>query len=425
MNPISGGELSIGQGIPLYDMPILVSGSSNGIGEADEKYRETRRASAEFIVNLLAQSEHEKRDAAGDDQFLIKSFFSNKETVRTSTVLPHMFDDQTGIENTDTFGEDCYDYCAIGVSTVAIPERIIMSYAVGQIIDKLLGSPAVKAAVVADGIVRNLKNGAQTDAVNGAASSTYDKVNRLNVPSDSGIKGFDLKPMGGVQANSTINTMLINGRDVDSKLIELCRLARPGNVAFDIDAIRDGTAATQYKNALGLDKFKSKAFQDSEEWLTSQEKEFEKRAKLFMIEHGPRSFICLCKGVGPDGETFDGLLARLNKLEDPVDRAEKIRAAKSKTDNLQAKMNGLLGRISNWLGHHVETWHTQFVQMRTNLVLYTALDSAASEQIRQMRSVGERIGKKVGVLNSYACVVKEEMLGEENALAMDSGFPYG
>ncbi|MCE5187607.1 MAG: tubulin-like doman-containing protein [Eubacteriales bacterium] len=329
VSPASDGErpVDIRKGKPLYDMPILVSGSADGIGNEMEKYRETRKTATEFIVNLLADSENTKSNAAGDDQFLIKSFFSNKETVRTATFLPNMYDSHSSHENPGTFGEDCFDYCAIGVSTIAMPERIIMSYAVDEIVETLLGNESMFAG--------------------------------------NGFKGFDLKPMGRVQADSAIPAILINGRAVDSRIVEICRLSKPNNTEFSIDEIRSGNAAVQYRNALGLNKFRAKAFQESEVWLTGQARAFEERAKMYMLEHGPHSFVCLCKGIGPDGETFDGLLARLEKMEDPVDRAEKIRASKAKTDRLQSKMNGFLGKISNWLGHHVDTWHSQFLELES------------------------------------------------------------
>jgi hypothetical protein len=338
VNPVSDGEraVTIRKGSPLYDMPILVSGSADGNGGAMEKYRETRRTATEFIVNLLADSENAKSAAAGDDQFLIKSFFSNKETVRTATLLPHMYDRETKVENEGTFGEDCFDYCAIGVSTVAIPERIIMSYAVDEIVQTLLGKASVFAG--------------------------------------NGFKGFDLQPMGKVQGSGMITEILINGRMVDSKIVELSRLSRPAGVDFSISDIRDGSADEQYRRALRVPEAKKKAIKDSDEWLTSQVKAFEERARLFMTEHGPRSFVCLCKGIGPDEEPFDGLLARLEKMADPVDRAEKIRASIAKTNRLKSKMNGFFAPLTNWLGHHVETWHSQFLEVEASQIEQVVAD---------------------------------------------------
>lgn len=338
VNPVSDGEraISIRKGSPLYDMPILVSGSADGNGGAMEKYRETRRTATEFIVNLLADSENAKSAAAGDDQFLIKSFFSNKETVRTATLLPHMFDHDTKTENEGTFGEDCFDYCAIGVSTVAIPERIIMSYAVDEIVQTLLGKASIFAG--------------------------------------NGFKGFDLQPMGKVQGGGMINEILLNGRAIDSKIVELSRLSRPAGVDFAISDIRDGSADEQYRRALRVPEAKKKAMRDVDEWLTSQVKAFEERARLFMTDHGPRSFVCLCKGVGPDEEPFDGLLARLEKMDNPMDRAEKIRASIAKTNRLKSKMNGFFAPLTNWLGHHVETWHSQFLEVESSQIEQAVAD---------------------------------------------------
>ena len=340
VNPMSDGErpIVVRKGNPLYDMPILVSGSVNGVGAAMEKYRETRQTATEFIVNLLADSENTKSSAAGDDQFLIKSFFSNKETVRTATFLPHMFDQKTGNENPGTFGEDCFDYCAIGVSTVAIPERIIMSYAVDEIVQTLMG--------------------------------------RASDFAGNGFHGFDLLPMGRVQSGGIMNELLINGRAIDSKVVGLCRLSRPSGVDFQIADIRDGSADEQYRRALRVNEAKRKAISDVDVWLTGEVNEFVKRAGTYMIDHGPRSFVCLCKGVGPEEETYDGLIARLEKMDDPVDRAEKIRASIAKLKRLKGKMNGFLAPLTNWLGHHVETWHSQFLEVES-----AAIEQAVAEHL--------------------------------------------
>lgn len=329
-NSEGGNPIRVRKDNPLYNMPILVSGSVNGIGSAAEKFRETRQTAAEFIVNLLADSEHTQRTAAGDDRFLLKSFFSNMETEREANFLPHMFDQNTGDEKPGMFGEDCFSYNAIGVSTLAIPERVIMAYAVNEIVQTLLGE-----------------------------SSTF---------AGKGFKGFDVNPMGRVQGNGAINDILINGRIVDSKIVDLCKLSKPQNSNYGIDDIRSGTAETSYRRDLNIPAVTKKAINEADAWLVDQVKAFEDKARLFMVDHGPRAFVCLCKGVGPKDETFDGLLSRLGKMDDPVNRLEKIRASKAKTDHLQAKMNGFFGKISNWLGHHVETWHSQFLEVESSRI---------------------------------------------------------
>ncbi len=338
VSPVSDGgrAVCIRKGEPLYDMPILVSGSADGNGGAAEKYCETRRTATEFIVNLLAKSENTKSAAAGDDQFLIQSFFSNKETVRTHNLLPFLFDHGTSAEQQGMFGEDCFDYCAIGVSTVAIPERIIMSYAVDEIVQTLLG--------------------------------------KANVFAGNGFKGFDLQPMGKVQGGGIINEILLNGRAIDSKIVELSRLSRPSGVDFQISDIRDGSADEQYRLALRTPETKRKAIKEADEWLTSQVKVFEERARLFMTDHGPRSFVCLCKGIGPDEQPFDGLLTRLEKMDNPMDRAEKIRASIAKTNRLKSKMNGFFAPLTDWLWHHVETWHSQFLEVESSQIEQAVAD---------------------------------------------------
>lgn len=336
----TGDPIRITQKNPLYSMPILVSGSVDGIGEPMSKYRETRRSATEFIVNLLASSESTKKNATDDDRFLLKSFFANKESVRGDHLI-NLYDPDRKTELEGVFGEDCFSYFAIGVSTVAIPERIIMSYAVDEIVQTLLGKASVFAG--------------------------------------NGFKGFDLQPMSKVQSNGAINEILINGRAVDSKIIELCKMSRPGGVDFKIPDIRDGSADDQYRRALRISEVKKKAISGVNEWLTSQVQLFEERARLFMTEHGPRSFVCLCKGIGSEDEVFDGLLSRLDKMEDPVDRAEKIRASAAQVKRTKGKLDGAFSKVSDAIGHHVETWHSQFLQAESAVIEQAVSDHLYGE----------------------------------------------
>ncbi len=57
--------------------------------------------------------------------------------------------------------------------------------------------------------------------------------------------------------------------------------------------------------------------------------------------------------------------------------------------------------------------------LRLNLALYSLLEPAASDRIDFLREIMDQLGSKLGILNSYACIVKRNMQGEENALSMD------
>lgn len=329
VNPVSDGgvEKIVRKGKPLYDMPILVSGSADGTGLAKDKYPETRRTATEFIVNLLAESESNKSKAAGDNQFLLKSFLSNKETTRTTTFLPHMYDPDTNREIGEMFGEDCFDYCAIGVSTVAIPEQIVMSYAVEEIVNSLLGS-----------------------------SSRF-------VAND--FKGFDLAPMGSVQGAGAISQILITAKTVSGKLEGFCKLTRPDGMDADINDIRGGSADEQFRRALRVNEVRRKAITDVDKWLSDEVDEFIKRAKQYMVEHGPQSFVMLCKGVDSTKSNYEGLLARLEKIEDPEDRIANVKLAVADIDKTQTKLKGFGGTIRNAFAKHVETWHRQFIALES------------------------------------------------------------
>jgi len=325
VNPMSDGErpMIVRKGKPLYDIPILVSGSADGTGLAKDKYPETRRTATEFVVNLLAESESNRNEAAGDNQFLLKSFLSNKETTRTTTFLPHMYDPQTNQEMGEMFGEDCFDYCAIGVSTVAIPEQIIMAYAVEEIVKSLLGN-----------------------------SSRF-------VAND--FKGFDLSPMGKVQGAGAIGQILMSGKTVGNKIGSLCKLTRPEDVTLDIDDIRGGGADEQFRRALRVTEVKRRAITEVDKWLSDEVNGFIDRAKQYMIEHGPQSFVMLCKGVDSEKTNYDGLLARLEKIGDTEDRTANVKRAESEVEKTQLKLKGFTGTVRNAFGKHVETWHRQFI----------------------------------------------------------------
>jgi len=62
---------------------------------------------------------------------------------------------------------------------------------------------------------------------------------------------------------------------------------------------------------------------------------------------------------------------------------------------------------------------SKVLPLRLNLALYTMLELPAAERIEQLRSLADRVDSKLGILNSYACIVKQNMRGDENALAMD------
>lgn len=57
--------------------------------------------------------------------------------------------------------------------------------------------------------------------------------------------------------------------------------------------------------------------------------------------------------------------------------------------------------------------------LRLNLAFYALLEPAASDRIDRLREIADQLGSKLGILNSYACIVKRNMQGEENALSMD------
>lgn len=81
----------------------------------------------------------------------------------------------------------------------------------------------------------------------------------------------------------------------------------------------------------------------------------------------------------------------------------------------QEAADRLVSLVDEKLQHGELTW---VLPLRLNLVFYTTLDASASERAGQIREIAGKLGGKLGILNSYVCVVKHSMRGEENALAM-------
>ena len=62
---------------------------------------------------------------------------------------------------------------------------------------------------------------------------------------------------------------------------------------------------------------------------------------------------------------------------------------------------------------------TRTVPMRVNVALYECLREAAEERISLLRGTADRLGEQLGVLNSYVCLLKQQISKEENARDMD------
>lgn len=116
----------------------------------------------------------------------------------------------------------------------------------------------------------------------------------------------------------------------------------------------------------------------------------------------------------PDDLSID--LARLYAITFEKDEFLFLQCAELFQNDARNAANQLVMKIDERLRHGEMT---RVLPLRLNLALYTTLEASASDRLQQLREMVEEVGGKLGMLNSYACILKQHMLGEENALAMD------
>lgn len=322
---VSPAPIKINRDNNLYDMTILVSGSINGTGELPEKNKRTLNAVAESVVNLLADSEHiAGRNADAEQQFLLTSFFSNMGKAREN-VFTAMFNADTHTEKANLFGEDSYDYCAIGVGTAAIPEKIVKAYVIEQILRTISGET--------DGFVID------------------------------GFRGFDKTPCGKHEAESAISKLLADADDkaIERKIKELSRLSNPGDfLKYSINDILSETADGQYAEDLRVKSARDAAIPALDKWLRGQYSAFVANVEQYMMEHGPRAFVWLCEGIGPDATGYTGLESHLLDMKPTINWMREVEKNKTALEATRKKLEGFWGKVlPGWKGH-CDTWHSQF-----------------------------------------------------------------
>ena len=115
--PSSSSSVTIDATMPLYNFPILISGS----------YENATSLIGETIVNLMA---------ATDGNFGQEEFYSNRDTERNNALSVNNVS-EGGVIKPDYYPEDSHMYCGIGYSSATIPEKIVIPNIIGKVSGKL------------------------------------------------------------------------------------------------------------------------------------------------------------------------------------------------------------------------------------------------------------------------------------------------
>lgn len=325
----------------LYDEAFIVSGSNSSV--TTNCFKRATETVSEAILNLLADSNATGMDQNGKSVFLWGSFKSNRDKER-GNVLSNLFQtNQT--ENSGAYADDVFDYCAVGVGTAALPEQTIKCNAVKQVAEKIISL--------------------QNTAVN------------------ADFQGFDTIPLTKEQGRSAILALkLISPVKLEEELIrqaeQLSEWDPDVKPLEKKDIIAAGAEAKATQCLVEADREKAKRELDKAitTILKKGYKDFEDKAEAFLIQHGPKAFVNVFKGIQQQGEPYDGLMNEINEY----DRArstnlQKIRVDEKREvlDDCTQNLKGLLGGLRGGLGA-VNTWHTAFKE-------YSAASLAESEAV--------------------------------------------
>lgn len=275
----------------LYDSAYLINGSGG-----PEAFAQAIGAVSEGIVNMIANAQSENAQAvmnnAGatqqqrDETQLISSFRSNQDTARTEKLTTGLYDALKD-EIHGAFGEDVFNYNAIGVGTASVPEQAFKTYAINIMAQTVAGT-----------------------GVPGFAPA-------------SAVRGWPTEPLTQIEGETKINEMLTMTPESlqGGILAEVNRINWPaGFVNLSVDEIRAGQTQ-RAAVALGCvfdgpNQIKAANEQAVMDWINSHVEEqynsFLNTARTFLLQYGPRAFVNLYYGIAPQANRYAGILAKLN-----------------------------------------------------------------------------------------------------------------
>lgn len=331
-----GSPLQVDGDHLLYDTVFLVSGSV--AGAVVNPYETAIGAVKESIVNILTEDQNriavEAAKAGGGTApvFMMSQFKTNSDTER-SNVISHGFATTaagipTGSEENDFYGDDVYNYNAIGVGTASVPTELIKCYAVDRVVQNVLHLNNAQGSVT---------------AVTGAVSvPTW-----LDGPLSSG---------GGTQK---INALLAFNPDaVRGTITANVRLALSADFSTTRDAALSGAAANNICSDLGIDSTgtsQASFTQAIHNQIDRRYAQFELDLSAFLKEYGPYTFRDLYNGVGSD-HSYNGLSMVLSSYQSAVSGmlTDGEGALETARRQLAQPVTGLLPvRLSNWVNAFV------------------------------------------------------------------------
>lgn len=274
----------------LYDSAYLINGSGG-----EEAFAQAIGAVSEGIVNMIADAQSENAAAVKanaqatqqqiDDTQLISSFRSNQATARRNKFTNGLFN-SLGDEINGAYGEDIFDYNAIGVGTASVPEQAFKTYAINIMAQTVAGA-----------------------GVPGFAPA-------------AAIQGWPTQPLTQTQGDAIIaNLLSLTPESLQSDILAKVKTINwPANfVNLSADEIRAGQtqrAAVSLGCVFnGPNQVATANEQALMEWINSHVEEqynsFLNAAKAFLLQHGPRAFVNLYYGIAPQDNRYPGILARL------------------------------------------------------------------------------------------------------------------
>lgn len=325
--------LQVDQHNLLYDTVFLVSGAV--AGATQNPYNTAIDAVKESITNLLTEDQtviaaHTAPGAT--PMFMMTAFNSNSEAERRNVIANAFVTDggglPTGAELPGYFGDDVYNYNAIGVGTASVPTELIKCYAVDQVVQNVL---------------RLSNNQGSMTAVPGAVA----------VP--TWLDG----PLSSADGTQKINALLaFNPNAVRGTITHNVSLALSANFSTTRDAALSGAAANNILSNLGIDSIGTRQASFTQAIHNAIDRrygQFELDLLAFLKEYGPYTFRDLYNGVGSD-HPYNGLSMVLSSYQTAVSNmpSDAEAALVTARRELAQPITGLLPvRLSNWVNAFV------------------------------------------------------------------------
>ena len=327
--PKSSSSVTIDATTPLYNFPVLISGS----------YDNATSLIGETIVNLMA---------ATDGEFGQEEFYNNRDSAK-SAVLSVSNVSENGAIRSGYCPEDSHMYCGIGYANATIPEKIVIPYIIGKVAGGLfIPDNATELPLEARGKKFCDKNHRLTRV-------EYEKAMRTLI---------GLKADTAVTEDSLWKVILNN-------FGKLCRL-EPNPVDITLQEAADGTTKT-YMNGFHAEKKTQSANQGMVEYFESLYVRFCTQARAVMEEFGPRAIGYLWEGAGiidEDGTEEDYSDISLNHMLRFVEKKFSEYSSKSGVLPKPLPPKGLLGKAWESLSKKKLTEYKQDFQkaIQTNVL---------------------------------------------------------